>query len=121
MYIEFEKWLNNILEENIPIPGAAINFNLYEEVDLYWSIQLICASYFDEADEDWCCEEEFSSGENVFCWKAEMGWEEIFDISCQMIKQYISEGKYAEELKEAGITSEDVSPLLLPHYARHER
>ena len=100
MYIEFEKWLNNILEENMPIPGAAINFNLYEEADLYWSIQLICASYFDEEDEDWCCEEEFSSGENVFCWKAEMGWEEIFDISCQMIKQYISEGKYAEELKK---------------------
>ena len=100
MYIEFEKWLNNILEENMPIPGAAINFNLYEEADLYWSIQLFCASYFDEEDEDWCCEEEFSSGENVFCWKAEMGWEEIFDISCQMIKQYISEGKYAEELKK---------------------
>ena len=59
MYIEFEKWLNNILEENMPIPGAAINFNLYEEADLYWSIQLICASYFDEEDEDWCCEEEF--------------------------------------------------------------
>ena len=51
MYIEFEKWLNNILEENMPIPGAAINFNLYEEADLYWSIQLICASYFDEEDE----------------------------------------------------------------------
>ena len=45
MYIEFEKWLNNILEENMPIPGATINFNLYEEADLYWSIQLICASY----------------------------------------------------------------------------
>ena len=28
---------------------------------------------------------------------------------------------YAEELKSAGIESEDVSPLLLPHYARHER
>ena len=56
MYIEFEKWLNNILEENMPIPGAAINFNLYEEADLYWSIQLICASYFDEEDEDWCCD-----------------------------------------------------------------
>lgn len=33
--------LNNILEENMPIPGAAINFNLYEEADLYWSIQLL--------------------------------------------------------------------------------
>ena len=40
MYIEFEKWLNNILEENMPIPGAAINFNLYEEADLYWSIKM---------------------------------------------------------------------------------
>ena len=28
---------------------------------------------------------------------------------------------YAEELKSAGIESEDVSPQLLPHYARHER
>ena len=29
--------------------------------------------------------------------------------------------KYAEELKEAGVESEDISPLLLPKYARHER
>ena len=29
--------------------------------------------------------------------------------------------KYAEELKAAGIESEDVSPLLLPRYAKHER
>ncbi len=29
--------------------------------------------------------------------------------------------EYAEELNEAGIDSDDVSPLLLPKYARHER
>lgn len=29
--------------------------------------------------------------------------------------------QYAAELKQAGIESEDVSPLLLPKYARHER
>ena len=29
--------------------------------------------------------------------------------------------KYAEKLKNAGIASDDVSPLLLPKYARHER
>ena len=28
---------------------------------------------------------------------------------------------YAEELKEAGLDTHDVSPLLLPKYARHER
>lgn len=29
--------------------------------------------------------------------------------------------QYAEELKDAGLDTGDVSPLLLPHYARHER
>ena len=28
---------------------------------------------------------------------------------------------YAEELKAAGLDTEEVSPLLLPKYARHER
>ena len=31
MYKAFEKWLNDVLEENMPIPGVALNFNLYEE------------------------------------------------------------------------------------------
>lgn len=31
MYKVFEKWLNGVLEENMPIPGVALNFNLYEE------------------------------------------------------------------------------------------
>lgn len=29
--------------------------------------------------------------------------------------------KYAEELKEANADEHDISPLLLPKYARHER
>ena len=48
MYKAFEKWLNGVLEENMPIPGVALNFNLYEEADFCWSIQLIGASCFDE-------------------------------------------------------------------------
>ena len=100
MYKAFEKWLNGVLDENVPLSGVAINFNLYEETDSHWSIQLICASYFDEEDGDWCCEEEFSSGENVFSWEEDAEWEEILDISCQMIKQYISSGKYAEEFRK---------------------
>lgn len=52
MYDEFAKWLDRILDENMPLPGVAINFNIYEEVDLHWSIQLISSTYFDEEDED---------------------------------------------------------------------
>lgn len=51
MYDEFAKWLDRILDENMPLPGVAINFNIYEEVDLHWSIQLISSTYFDEEDE----------------------------------------------------------------------
>ena len=100
MYKAFEKWLNGVLEENMPIPGVALNFNLYEEADFCWSIQLIGASCFDEEEEDWCCEETFSSGENRSSWKEHAEWEEILDVSCEMIRQYISNGKYAEALKK---------------------
>ena len=64
MYDEFAKWLDRILDENMPLPGVAINFNIYEEVDLHWSIQLISSTYFDEEDEDWNCYEEFTTGED---------------------------------------------------------
>lgn len=100
MYIDFENWLNRVLDENVPIKGAAINFNLYEEADMNWSIQLISASSFDEEDPDWCCEEEFTTGEDLFSWHHDTGWEEIFDISCDMIRKYLTEGKYSEELKK---------------------
>ena len=80
MYKAFEKWLNGVLEENMPIPGVALNFNLYEETDFCWSIQC--------------------SGENRFSWKQHAEWEEILNVSCKMIRQYISNGKYAEALKK---------------------
>lgn len=45
-------------------------------------------------------EETFCSGENRFSWKQHAEWEEILDVSCKMIRQYISNGKYAEALKK---------------------
>lgn len=100
MYSDFEKWLNRILEENMPIEGAAIHFNLYEEADKNWSIQLICASYFDEEDPDWCCEEVFTTGEDLFSWHQNSEWEKILKTSCDMVCKYLNEGKHSEELKK---------------------
>ena len=92
MYDEFAKWLDRILDENMPLPGVAINFNIYEEVDLHWSIQLISSTYFDEEDEDWNCYEEFTTGEDLYEWQQGVGWEKILDISCEMIRKYLTEG-----------------------------
>lgn len=90
----------------MPLPGIAINFNLYEEQDSKWSIQLISASEFSLDDMDWCCDEEFSSGEELFTWRADINWGEILDVSCDMIRDYLTKGKYAKELKKyAGIAA----------------
>ena len=102
MYDEFAKWLDRILDENMPLPGVAINFNIYEEVDLHWSIQLISSTYFDEEDEDWNCHEEFTTGEDLYGWQQDTG--------------YLTEGKYADELKKyeavaAGFVDGDVEIL----------
>lgn len=99
MYMEFEKWLDRVVEENRPIDATALCFNLYEESDYHWSIQLIGSSEFDEDDEDWACDEVFSTGEDLFTWKHDTGWEEILDIAIDMIRKYLEEGKYADELK----------------------
>lgn len=100
MYNNFEKWLNRILEENMSIEGAAVNFNIYEESNKNWSIQLICSSYFDEEDPDWPCEEVFTTGEDLFSWQQNTGWEKILDISCDLVRKYLKEGKYSAELKK---------------------
>lgn len=100
MYTDFEKWCNKVIEENFPIEGEAICFNIYEESDKHWSIQLISASYFDEDDSDWACEEVFTTGENLFSWAQDSGWAEILDVSCDLIHKYLNEGRYSEKLKE---------------------
>ncbi|MBQ9608642.1 MAG: hypothetical protein IJV15_04255 [Lachnospiraceae bacterium] len=99
MYFEFAKWLDRILDENMTIEGVGIVFNLYEDVDLHWSIQLTSTSYYDEEDEDWKCDEAFTSGEDLYAWKQDAGWEEILDISIDVVKKYLDEGKYSKELK----------------------
>ena len=89
MYDEFAKWLDRILDENMPLPGVAINLNCYEE---------------------------FTTGEDLYEWQQGVGWEKILDISCEMIRKYLTEGKYAEKLKKyeavaAGFVDGDVEIL----------
>lgn len=98
MYIDFKKWLNEILKTSLPDEGAAVAFNLYENPNSLWSIQLIVSSFFDEDDEDWACDEIYTTGENLYTWHQEAGWEEILNISKNMISNYLREGDYIDEL-----------------------
>ena len=61
----FSNWLDGILSFNpFPANTMAVNFNLYEMDDSF-DVQLIGSSMYDEDNDDWACEETFSSEENA--------------------------------------------------------
>lgn len=53
IYEEFARWLDALLKNNdMPANTAAFNFNLYEEEDEAYGIQLIAADEFSDDDDD---------------------------------------------------------------------
>ena len=102
-YGEFSAWLDQVLEGDLPEGIAAFNFNLYEGDDAF-DIQLIGAPRFEEDDDDWACEEAFSSEEDVYYLPREsedVEWQEGLACAVDMAETYLDQGKYAEKLKAA--------------------
>lgn len=116
MYEDFAKWLDAVLDSNMPIEGVAVNFNIYDEGDNEWSIQLAMTGSYNEDDDEWACDEVFTSEEDIYTWSQESYWEEIMNISCVMISDYLQKGKYAEALKgykavTCGFIDEDIETI----------
>ena len=101
MYNEFEAWLDAALEADLPEDIAAFNFNLYEDDEYLWSIELIGASRFDAEDPDWACDELFTNREEPLSWSAETDWETVLETMTQYVEKYLEDGKYADILKDS--------------------
>lgn len=57
MFDEVSKWLNLVLEQDIPEEVLAFCFNLYEDGENSWSMELVGTERFDADDEAWPCDE----------------------------------------------------------------
>ena len=101
MYNEFEAWLDAALEADLPEDIAAFNFNLYEDGDNLWSIELIGAPSFDPEDPDWACDEIFTNREDPLSWSAEVDWQDIQETMTQYVEKYLIEGAGASILKNS--------------------
>lgn len=99
MFSEFNTWLDLLCMENRIFPGKAINFNLYEGENDFWYMQMISAPDYDEEDDDWCCDELFSSEDNEFLWQHKCNWKDAQNDAEQMIKNYLEVGNYKDLLK----------------------
>ena len=95
-------WIDHVLKDRVISEDiVAFCFNLYEESDGTWAMELIGAERFDLEDEDWACDEvtDFGSRENLYTWAMECEWDEALEYTVNELKQYLSSGKYAELLK----------------------
>lgn len=94
-----ENWLDSILENPLPEETAAIAFNLYEDEDNNWSMEMVGTGCFDPEDSDWACDEVFDTRDDCLSWKIEASWEDILKEAVGKIKNYLETGAYSEKLK----------------------
>ena len=103
MYDKIEKWLNDILEQEIPPETVAFCFNLYEDDSNSWSMELVGTGDFDANPDnsDWACEEgtDFDTRDTPLSWEEDAEWDEVLEGVIAALKQYLNNGLHADVLK----------------------
>ncbi len=98
---EVFEWIDGALEHGAAENIAAFCFNLYDDGDNMWSMELVGTSIFDADDDDWACEEitDFNTRSRPFVWKTSEPWEKVLEEAASEIKAYLVQGKYMNVLK----------------------
>src|SRR5262245_13870257 len=103
LFTEFNIWADRVLATQYGQKVVAFNFNLYEH-ESEFAIQLVGTSSFDMSNEDWACDEVFSSGEDLFYLShAIVGnqWQSALETAKSLVKNYLDLGKQADVLKRS--------------------
>lgn len=106
VYEKVSAWLDEVLKQDIPKEVAGFCFNLYEDGDGNWSVELVGAERFDEQDEDWPCDEitDFDTRTEPLTWKGEYAWDRALEEIRAALTKYLEKGKRAGILKDrAGV------------------
>ena len=98
-YEQFAKWLDGFMDHGFE-EVVALNFNLYEDGDAKWSVELVGTASFDEDDDDWACDEVFSNRETPLVWEENADWETILSKVQEFIRRYLEHGEYSDIMKE---------------------
>ena len=98
---KIEKWVDEVLKQDIPNDVVAVMFNLYEDDEHIYSMEIVGTESFDEEDEDWACDEltDFGTRENPLVLESDSGWEEVLSKVSESLKRYLETGKHAAKLK----------------------
>ena len=97
---DFFVWLDSILKDELNNDVKAINFNLYEDADNKWSIELVGTFSFNKDDDDWASIRISITRDNPFVIECESDWKSMETVFIDLVNEYLSSGKYASKLKE---------------------
>ena len=94
-------WIDNVLMQDISEEIKAFCFNLYDDGDNKWSMELVGTSTFSKDDSDWACEEitDFGTRKNPYVLYRTVQWDEVLEELSSAILEYLKSGKYAKILK----------------------
>lgn len=121
-YDGFQMWLNEEMPKQNLEDVVAFNFNLYEDTDNKWSVELVGTDVFSKEDIDWACAEVFATRENPYVIQYDGSFPEVLDIFQKCVATYLEKGKYKNILKEkagVGIGFVDGDLELLYHNPNH--
>ena len=98
-YKTFSKWVESAIEKGIPNEVISICFNLYDDIDDNWSIEMVGCTSYDSDDFDWACDEytDFGTRNNPYSWNQKSDWEDIQQQVSYIIQKYLKEGMYKEQ------------------------
>lgn len=96
----FFEWLDYILKDELNSEIKAVNFNLYEDANNKWSIELVGTSSFDKNNDDWACDEVITTRDNPFVIENESDWKSMEKVFIDLVNSYLNNGKYACKLKQ---------------------
>ena len=98
-YKEFEKWVDSSLNTELPENVVAFCFNLYDDGNGQWSVELVGTSSFDKDDSDWACNEVFDTRNNPLKWKSKESWKKVLSSVRFHLETYMKNGKHASLLR----------------------
>lgn len=101
LQIDLPQWLDEILSRNMPQDVKGVCFNLYDDGNHKWSLEIIGTECFDKDNPDWACEEitDLGTRKKPFMWEEYNTWEEVLKKTAFVIDLYLKENESAKILK----------------------
>ena len=86
--MDFKSWVKKQMKKPISDEVIAFNFNLYENSDDGYDVQIVGCPTYDSDDPDWACRAIFSSEEDLFHFLSE-DWESALTDFQAVLEDYL--------------------------------